>query len=72
MTVSGFTQAHLDALQAAYASGELRVSYNGHMTEYRNIADLERAMKMVRAGLAADAGTAPSRMIRAYADKGTV
>lgn len=68
---SGFTQAQLDALIAAYASGELRVSYGDHTVEYRSIGELKEAINTVRNGLAADAGAAPSRMVRAWADKGT-
>lgn len=70
MTASGYTQAQLDALTAALASGELRVSYEGHSVEYRSIADLERAIQIVRDGLLSDAGTPRSRMLRAYSNKG--
>lgn len=64
------TTAELAALDAAIASGELRVTYNGHTREYRSIADLERARGIVAAALADAAGTRV-RVVRAYSTKGT-
>lgn len=46
-----YTHIQLDALKAAYASGTLRVSYDGKSVEYRSLADLERAISVVTAEL---------------------
>lgn len=46
-----YTQAQLDALRAALASGVTRVSYDGRTVEYRSIADLERAIAAVERAL---------------------
>jgi hypothetical protein len=44
-------QAGIAALQAALASGELRVSYAGRTIEYRSVAELSRAIDLLRAEL---------------------
>jgi len=67
---SGYTQAQLTALQGAFASGHLRVTHDGSTFEYRNTADLERAIQRVESGLAADAGTVPVRQVRVVTSKG--
>lgn len=51
MTAPGYTAAQLAALETAFASGTLRVSYDGKSIEYRSMADLERAIAVVRAAL---------------------
>lgn len=38
-----FTQADLDAIDAAIASGELTVSHNGRTVTYRSMDDLFKA-----------------------------
>ena len=48
-----WTQAELDALKAAYASGTLRVSYDGRSIEYASEADLLRRIRTVERELAA-------------------
>lgn len=50
MTTS-YTLTQLAALEEAFASGALRVSYDGKTVEYRSLADLERAISVVRAAL---------------------
>lgn len=42
-----FSQAQLDALDAAIASGTLRVTYDGKTVEYRSLAELMRARALV-------------------------
>lgn len=46
-----FTQADLDALNSAIASGHLRVEYDGKKVEYRSLADLRSARDEVAADL---------------------
>jgi len=54
-----YTQAQLDALDAAIASGALRVTYDGKTVEYRSTADLIRARALVLAELGRQTGAAP-------------
>jgi hypothetical protein len=46
-----FTQAHLDALNQAIASGELTIEYNGKKITYRSIGELVKAKQLVEAEL---------------------
>lgn len=46
-----FTLTQLAALEAAYASGEQVVQYDGKRVEYRSIKDLEIALNRVRGAL---------------------
>ncbi|AXW48131.1 phage head-tail joining protein [Ralstonia pseudosolanacearum] len=48
-----FTLTQLAALEAAIASGELSVQYDGKKVEYRSIGDLRAAYNMVRGALIA-------------------
>ena len=50
------TESELDALRRAYASGTLRVSYDGKTLEYGSAADLLSRIRTVEAGLEASAG----------------
>ncbi len=66
-----FTQSQLEALEAALASGTLRVSYEGRSVEYRSVDELKKAIAEVKASLAAADPTTPrSRVIRLYTEKG--
>jgi len=47
-----YTEAQLEALQRALASGVTRVSYEGRSTEYRSLADLRSAIAEIKAELA--------------------
>ena len=49
--MAGFTVAHLEALEAAIASGELTVQYDGKSVTYRNMKDLLMARDRVKAEL---------------------
>jgi hypothetical protein len=51
-----WTQIELDALRRAYASGTLRVTYDGKTVEYGSVADLLSRIRTVEAGVASDAG----------------
>lgn len=70
-----YTTADLDALRAALARGERRVTFGDKTVEYRSIEELEAAIRHVEAELrrqAVAAGTAsrPARQIRVNTSKG--
>jgi roadblock/LC7 domain-containing protein len=52
------TQYQVDALEAALASGELRVEYDGKKVEYRSIPELQQALAYARSQMATASGTA--------------
>ncbi len=55
-----WTTAELDALRRAYASGTLRVSYEGKTVEYGSAADLLSRIRTIERELAGNsAGRAP-------------
>lgn len=59
-----FTQTDLDAVNAAVASGELKIEVAGRMVMYRSIDELIKARDIIRAELAAatvEANTAVRR-----------
>lgn len=63
-----FTLAQLDAIEAAMASGELIVEYEGKKVQYRSMADLVIARNTVRAELIATGQlTPPSTTTISYA-----
>ena len=62
-----WTQSELDALKAAYASGTLRVSYDGRSVEYGSEADLIRRIRVIERGIAAVSGKPrPSRSLASF------
>ena len=62
-----WTQSELDALKAAYASGTLRVSYDGKSVEYGSEADLIKRIRTIEREIAAASDTArPSRSLAAF------
>jgi putative IMPACT (imprinted ancient) family translation regulator len=70
-----YTQAHLDALEAALAKGEKRVTFADKTVEYRSIDELQAAIRAVKRDLfeqAAATGLLPSapRQIRVTTRKG--
>ena len=65
-----WTQAELDALRKAYASGTLRVSYEGRSVEYGSEADLLRRIRTIEREMAAEAGTSKPRHSLASFRKG--
>jgi hypothetical protein len=65
-----YSQTQLEALEAALASGMLRVSFEGRSVEYRSVEELKKAIAEVKAALAADPARPRSRVIRTYTAKG--
>lgn len=63
-----WTQAELDALKAAYASGTTRVTYDGKTVEYDSEAALLRRIQTIEGAIKAAAGT--PRPIAGYASFG--
>ena len=71
-----YTQADLDALQAALAKGEKRVSFGDKTVEYRSVDELQAAIGEVKRDLferAVATGLWPGapRQIRVTTSKGT-
>jgi hypothetical protein len=64
-----YTQAQLEALQRALATGEHRVSFGDKTVEYRTVAELQAAIRTVEAEIARGGGT-PKRQIRVTTAKG--
>lgn len=70
-----YTQADLEALQAALAKGEKRVSFGDKTVEYRSVEELKDAIREVKRDLleqAAASGLWPGapRQIRVTTGKG--
>jgi len=66
-----YTQSQLEALEAALASGMLRVSFEGRSVEYRSVEELKKAIAEVKAALAAqDPAQARSRIVKVTTSKG--
>jgi hypothetical protein len=62
-----WSQAELDALRKAYASGTLRVSYDGRSVEYGSEADLLRRIRTIESEMAAAEGRPkPRRSLAAF------
>lgn len=59
--MADFTQADLDALNDAIASGTKKVSYNGQTVEYRDMSEMLRARQMIRNALGVTKATRSSR-----------
>ncbi len=51
-----WTQTELDALRRAYASGTLRVSYDGKSLEYGSASDLLGRIRTIEGEMEASAG----------------
>ena len=71
-----YSQAQLDALEAALAKGERRVTFGDKTVEYRTVEELAAAIKEVKRGLFDDAvntGLWPRapRQVRITTRKGT-
>lgn len=54
--MAGWTQAQLDAIRRAYASGVTRVTYEGKTTEYRSLKEMREIMQTIEADLAKASG----------------
>lgn len=59
-----FTQTDLDAVNAAVASGELKIEVAGRMVMYRTIDELIKARDIISAELAATATASTSAVRR--------
>jgi hypothetical protein len=63
-----WTEAELDALKRSYASGTLRVSYEGKTVEYGSETDLIRRIRTIEAEMAVLAGKPrPRRSLARFA-----
>lgn len=51
--MAGFTVTQLEAVEAALATGQLRVDYEGKRVEYRSVAELRAARDLILAELTA-------------------
>ena len=70
-----YTQAHLDALEAALAKGEHRVTFADKTVEYRSVEELKAAIREVKRGISEQAVATglwprPPRQIRVTTGKG--
>ncbi|WKB50786.1 phage head-tail joining protein [Eleftheria terrae] len=67
-----YTLDDVQRLQAALAKGERRVSFGDKTVEYRDVTELQAALREIKRGLAAQGVTArPPRQIRVTTSKGT-
>lgn len=66
-----WTQADADALKAAIAKGESRVTFADRSVEYRSLADMREALALIEAELAAAADPPRPRRWLLYGDKST-
>lgn len=60
-----WTQTELDAVRRAYASGTLRVSYDGKSVEYGSADDLLKRIRTIESEMATIAGS--PRAVAGYA-----
>ncbi len=65
-----WTDEELAALKRAYASGTMRVSYDGKSIEYGSAADLLARIRRIEAEMAAASGTPKPRRSFATFSKG--
>ena len=56
-----WTLAELDALRKAYASGTLRVSFEGRSVEYGSASDLLSRIRTIEAEMQTQSGRKPPR-----------
>ncbi len=62
--MSTYTPENLQALRAALASGEHRVTFEGKSIEYRSVSDLKTAIAEVESSIARESGSTKTRQIR--------
>ena len=66
--MTSWTETELQALRRAYASGTLRVSYDGRSVEYGSAEDLLRRIRLIEGELAAAIGKPkPRRSFASFA-----
>ena len=56
-----WSPSELDALRKAYASGTLRVSFEGRSVEYGSAADLLSRIRTIEAEMATQSGNRPPK-----------
>ena len=56
-----WSPSELDALRKAYASGTLRVSFEGRSVEYGSAADLLSRIRTIEAEMADQSGSKPPK-----------
>ena len=66
---SPYTQAQLDALDAAMAEGVLTIEYDGRRLTYRSLAEMSAMRGRIYRSLQDDAGVRTVRQIDVYASK---
>ncbi|MGE3711818.1 MAG: phage head-tail joining protein [Hyphomicrobiaceae bacterium] len=59
MAQVSYTQSELDALRRAFATGTLRVSYDGRTVEYGSADDLLKRIRTIEREMAADTPARP-------------
>lgn len=70
MAESNFTEAQLKALETAYASGTLELTYEGKRIRYRDLDEMERAINTVRRGILRAQGKRQSRRVHLSSNRG--
>jgi hypothetical protein len=61
-------EARLDELERSRMSGIARVSYEGRTVEYRGLAEIDRAIAILKGQIAALGSKKPVRQVRLYQD----
>lgn len=65
-----WTQAQLDAIESAIASGELTVRFGDRTVTYRSMEELLQARGVIKEALAAESGTTTDRFSYGQTSKG--
>jgi len=65
-----WTQAQLDVIEAAIASGELTVHFSDRSVTYRSMDDLLKARGVIKDALASQSGSATDRFSFVQTSKG--
>jgi len=65
-----FTQADIDKLKAAIATGALRVRYADRDVMYRSLAEMRQTLAMMEEEVAAAAGRTRTRQVRFMTGRG--
>ena len=65
-----YTQADLDRIEAAIATGTLRITHNGKTTEFRSLDDMIRVRDMIRKAVKGPSATREHRMYAPVFDRG--
>lgn len=65
-----YTEAQLQALKNALASGVLTVSFGDRTMTYRSVDELKKAIAQVQGEIDKQNGTTTTRQVRTYTSKG--